>query len=390
MSSFSVFIEDVKEIGVRYHIRLREDVIRPAGGGQAGDRGVLSVGNQRVTILDTITESGEVMLVTEEPLSENTKAQLDIDIEWRTSMMRNHTSEHIFVSILKKKYPQLEVGNIWIDGLHGNVELIGVTASFEEVFNAEGEVQRIIGLDIPVESKYVDADKIDPHVRAREGLAGKHEKLRVVSVGEFDSSACSGIHVESTGQIQFFKVVDIRHSEGNTRIEFVSGDGAISLTKELFNNVLLRKDSYPFEMEQIGAVLDKAKIAVEDKSQMIERFSNLLIEGPDIENVGEILFRYEYLPGFESKSLKNLANQFTFSETAVLLLFAPGTKSQIIFRTFSTPHEAKHYISEIIENLGGKGGGSVDSYTGGFVDVEDPKGLFQKIVSRIRKSLSKM
>ena len=50
--SFDVYIEDVKKDGEKYQVILREDVIRPAGGGQAGDRGILRVKDRTVSIAD--------------------------------------------------------------------------------------------------------------------------------------------------------------------------------------------------------------------------------------------------------------------------------------------------------------------------------------------------
>ena len=382
-----MFIEEVKELKNQYQVHLREDVIRPAGGGQAGEKGILSVGTKQVSILDTVIDSGRVILLTDGSLPEESEGQLDIDIEWRTSMMKNHTSEHILVSTLKEKYPDLKVGDLWIDGEHGTVELVSVNVSFEDVFIAENEVQRIINLDIPVLCQFVDADKIDPTIRAREGLTAKHEKLRIVKVGDLDSSACSGIHVESTSQIGFFKVVDVKYTNGSTSIEFVSGSRAITMTNELYNSVLERKHIYPFEMEQIGAVLDRAKSVSDERSQMIEKISQLIATRVNVEEIGDVVFRHEYLPGFESKDLKNLANQITLSEPSVVLLFAPGKKSQIIFRTFHTPNDAKYYMSSAVEKRGGKGGGSIDNFTGGFTDVDNPEELFDILVSSVRDAL---
>ncbi|MFW9808148.1 MAG: hypothetical protein ACFFE6_02100 [Candidatus Thorarchaeota archaeon] len=387
-TSFMVFVEDIRQTKDHFQIQIREDVIRPAGGGQAGDRGTLSVKNRHVSIRDTIIDSEKILLVSDSPVSVKSEGQLDIDIEWRTAMMKNHTSEHIFVSSLKKMVPDLAIGGLWIDGEHGSVEIMNVNLSFRDVFVAEKDVQRIISLDFPVQTEFADADKIDPSVRAREGLINKHDILRIVKVGELDRSACSGIHVERTGQIGFFKVTDVKHVDHNTKIEFVSGEKALSMTRDLYNSVLQRKYTYPFEIEQIGAILDRAKMAVDEKNLMIEKINQLVTKGANMEKVGPVEFRHEYLPGFESKTLKNLANQLSFSEPVILLLFAPGKKAQVILRTYHTKHDAKYYISEAVLNQGGKGGGSSENYTGGFHDVEDSMNLYNHLVSYVRGVLN--
>ncbi|MFW9925274.1 MAG: hypothetical protein ACFFDM_00760 [Candidatus Thorarchaeota archaeon] len=387
-TSFKVFVEEIKQVKDYFLIQIREDVIRPSGGGQAGDKGILSVGGKKVSILDTVIDSEKVSLIVDGSVLVKNEGQLDIDIEWRSSMMKNHTSEHIFVASLKNKFPYLSVGDLWIDGEHGTVEIRNVNLTFEDISNAEKQVQRTIDLNVPVQSKYVDSENIDSNIRAREGLIEKHDTLRVVRIGDLDSSACSGIHVESTGQIGFFKVIDVKQEDNSTKIEFVSGKKAITVTRELYNTILQRKYVYPFEMEQMGAVLDRAKMAMDDKNSMTEKIGQLIGQGANIEKIGEVEFRYEYLPGFESKTLKSLANQLSFSEPAILLLFAPGRKAQVVLRTYHLPNDAKHYISEAVQNQGGKGGGSSDNYTGGFSDVDDSMNLFNHLVSYIKAILS--
>ncbi|MHA1950906.1 MAG: hypothetical protein ACW987_13665 [Candidatus Thorarchaeota archaeon] len=388
VGSFKVFIDSTRENKGQHQIHIREDVIRPAGGGQAGDRGLLIVGEKKVLISDTVIDSGQVALISDSFVAEKSEGQLEIDLNWRMAMMRNHTAEHLVVGILKRTYPTIEVGDLWIDGNHGSVEFRGISVSLNDIFKAESEVHKIVSHDIPVLSEYVDADSIDASIRAREGLTLKHEKLRVVKVGDLDSSACSGIHVERTSQIGFFKVIDVKYSNDNTRVEFMSGDQAISKVSDLYNSVLHRKGTYPFEMEQIGPVLDRAKSAVEERSKMKERITKLVFSEESEEQIGGITFKHEFLPGFESKDLRNLANQIKFSKTSVLLLFAPGPKSQVIFRTFKTPHNAEHYISEVVKKHGGSGGGSSDNFTGGFTDVANPEDLYEKLISSVRNSLN--
>jgi alanyl-tRNA synthetase len=249
-------------------------------------------------------------------------------------------------------------------------------------------VQEIVEHSVTVQSEFVDAGKIDSSTRAREGLTSKHDNLRIVKVGDLDSSACSGIHVETTDLIGFFKVIDVKYDGDSTRIEFVSEEGAVVKTRDLYNTVLRRKLTYPFEMEQVGAVLDWAKIAIEDKTSLIERIGKLISSGMSLENIGGVVYRYEYLPGFRSKDLKNLANRFTFDESSVVLLFAPGPKSQVILRTFNTDYDASHYISEAVKEHGGRGGGSKENFTGGFTDITDPEKLFDALVSAVREVLS--
>ena len=388
ISEFEVSINSVKKHEDQYHIHIEENVIRPAGGGQAGDKGRLSSRNKSITIHDTIGTAGEIVLVTDGPLVEGAKGKLEIDMNWRSSMMRNHTAEHLFVSIIKSWNKEVEVGELWIDGKHGSVELLGAALNHDTIFEAEHNVMMIIEQNLPVETEFVDSSSIDSSVRQREGLTEKHAKLRVVRVGEMDSSACSGIHVTQTGNIGFFKVLDVKTSIESTRVGFSTGMIAADLVSTLYNMALRRKYSYPFEMEQLGSVLDLAKQAVDDKQKMIEKTTHLLSSGSTVEKVADVTFIHENLPGYDATALKILANQLQVSGPTLILLFAPGRKSQVILRVNELPKEASEYIVKPMSDLGGRGGGKGDVYTGGFVDVENSMKLFEDLVSEVRKSIS--
>jgi alanyl-tRNA synthetase len=388
VDKFEVLIESVTKHNDYYHVVIREKVIRPAGGGQAGERGRIIEGKKRVAILDTISDSNNVVLITNEALTEGARGLLEIDMNWRTSMMKNHTAEHLFVSIIKNQHEDISVGELWIDGEHGTVELLGVALNLDTIIEVEREVMRIIEQDLPVKSDYRDSSTIDSSVRSREGLTEKYDHLRIVSVGELDSSACSGIHVTRTGDIGFFKVLDAKTTEKNAHIEFVTGSKARRMVSNLYNVVLRKKYTYPFEIEQLDAVLDRAKADVDDKQKLIQKTTQLLANGSTSEQIADIRFMYENLPGYDASSLKSLANQIVVTSSAVILLFAPGKKSQVILRVNEMPKEASEYISKTLVKLGGRGGGQGEVFTGGFADVENPMKLYEELVCEIRKSIT--
>jgi alanyl-tRNA synthetase len=388
VDKFEVSIKSVKKQDEQYHIRINENVIRPAGGGQAGDRGHLSVGNQVAVILDTIGDPDGVILVADKTLPEGTAGHLEIDMIWRSSMMKNHTAEHLFASIIRTQNEAITIGELWIDGKHGSVEFVGDALDLDTIFEAERQVLMIIDQDLPVNTSFVNSDTIDSSVRSREGLTEKHSKLRIVSIGEKDSSACSGIHVNRTGEIGFFKVLDVKASDRTTRVEFVTGIDAAITVSTVYNMALQRKYTYPFEMEQLGSVLDRAKLAVDDKHKLIDKITQLLSNGSSIERISDVTFRHEYLPGFDATSLKNLANQLQATGPTVFLLFAPGKKSQVILRVNEMPKEASEYVSKPMSSLGGKGGGKGEVFTGGFVDTENPVELYEDLVLEVGKSIT--
>ena len=384
---FIVTIANSQFIEEHFEIAIEEDVVKAAGGGQAGDRGILRIGQEEIVVLDTMQRDGIVVMLAEKGLTRGVKATLVIDMDWRLSVMRNHTAEHLFAAALKEKYPSLKPGAMWIDGNHGTVEMVGAKVGLQELFSAEKFVQKAIHRDIPVSTETVKASELDKSIRARESVEAKHEMVRVVRIGDSDAAACSGTHVIRTGDIGVFKIIDYKMEEESVHVEFLTGNRAVTILYDLFNAALERRRSHPFELEQLGAVLDRGKQVSSEFAKMLEKMGHLLDRGPTVEDISGISYRHEFLPGFEVSSLKRILKNITLDSPSAILYFTPGIKCNFVFWTNDLPHEATFYINDAVTKLGGRGGGSKQVYTGGFSDVNNPEGVYNDLVEQVRAQL---
>ncbi len=384
---FEVEIGSILEANGHCYVRINEQVTKPAGGGQAGDKGVLIIEEKEYGFIDTILHDENTVFVMKSSPPSKGKALLKLDMSWRRAMMTNHTAEHIFVGTMRNKYPELKLGRIWVDGVHGTVVLEGKVIPLEEILDAESEVNRLIHDEIGVTTKVVQAADVDESVRAREGVTSKNDAIRLVNVGKFDSSACSGIHVTNTREIRAFKITDVKAQEENTHIEFVTGEIAVANLVETYNIALTRKYSYPYEIEQLGAILDKSKTLQQSYEEAVEKILQLMREGPNKVQLDAVTFWYEYLPGFEISTIRHLIKEVKLTEPTVILFITAGKKTNLVLWTNGMPKDAAYYITDIVENLGGRGGGSAEAYTGGFTEVENPQELFLTIVEKVRKRI---
>lgn len=301
--------------------------------------------------------------------------------------MRAHTGEHLFAAAIKKRHDSVRLGYIWIEDDRGTVDFEGVDVSLESLVDGENEVQRIVTEGHTVKTEFVKASELSSEIRAREGLSDKHDVMRVVRVGEYDRSACSGIHVTSTRDIQVFKLTDFKTTAEGVRVGFLTGERAVHELSRVYNQVLLRKNEYPFEMEQVGAVLDKAKGLLSEKRSLSEKVMDLLTEGPSVENIGEVRFFHESVLGLDSKSMKSILKKMPMEGPTAALLFAPSEKPTFILWLNELKLEAKDYVESTVEQLGGRGGGSRDVYTGGFGAVESSEEIYEALVAGIREVL---
>ncbi|MFW9911063.1 MAG: hypothetical protein ACFFEU_01240 [Candidatus Thorarchaeota archaeon] len=384
---FDVEIETCIKSDDHYQITISDEVVRAAGGGQAGERGEILFGESVLKFNDTARMKGKLVLIADSPIGPGTNATIHIDMDWRRAMMRNHTGEHLFVAAIKKNHPEIELGYIWIDGNRGTVDLEGGELGFDDLIEAELDVQQLIERAIHVKSKLVKASEVSSEVRAREGLTDKHEMMRIVSIGEHDSSACSGIHATNTRDIGFFKVIDFKKKDNAARVTFATGYKAKTTIAATFNEVLRRKHRYPFEMEQIGDVLDKAKSVAANQKLLKEKIVKLISEGITSEDIDGITLIHEYVPGLGSREIKSILKKITLSGPAVFLLFIPSEKPTLTLSTNEMPLEAREYIAPIVEEMGGRGGGSHDVYTGGFSETSAPFEMYSEVLNSLRSRL---
>ncbi len=386
--SFEIEIKSCNKNDDHYEVEIDIDCIRPSGGGQAGDRGWLKTKGVEGRIVDTITRDDLTKLVSDCSFSGESKGVLTIDVAWRRAMMRNHTGEHLLAGALVRSIEGIQLGYIWIDGEHGTIELEGKAIPTEDILKAESEVQRSIAQGVAVVTAIIDASKVAPNVRAREGATEKHTTLRTVSIEGFDSSACSGTHVINTSDIGLFKIIDIKHGESSTHIEFITGNKAVHEVSNLYNEAFVRKDEYPFEMEQLGSVLDKGRKAQEERKHLQESIERLVTVGWDSERLGEISFRHHWIPGLNSHGLRSIIKKLESKDPTAVLLFVPGKKCHVVLWTNNLEGSAQEYIGNLVVSHGGRGGGSKTVYTGGFTEVESHRDLYAALVNGVRARLS--
>jgi len=379
LQSFDVTVLHCEKVEDNFEIAIAEEVARPEGGGQAGDRGSMIFEGGEVEFFDTVLRGENITLLSNSEIPDEKKFQLKLDMKWRKGMMRNHTAEHLFVSSLLQINSDLKLGYIWIDGDHGTIEIIGNSVNLELILQTEKIVQNIITDSEPVKSRLVDSLDLDVQVRAREGVS-KLESVRIISIWGIDHSACSGTHVQNTHEIGMFKVIDYKITKTGARLEFVTSDKAVENVSEIYNLALSRKLEYPFEMQQLGAILDKSKKASDVKQELFGEIISLMNRDPTKETIKNIIFRHYYLPGFSSRDLKESLKLMELEETSVTLLFSPGSKSSFVIWINGIAEDNTQGLSKIIQDIGGRGGGSGSSFTGGFSDVQNPREMYVKLV----------
>ncbi|HON34141.1 MAG TPA: alanyl-tRNA editing protein [Synergistales bacterium] len=219
-------IEEILEReGKKAKIRVSGRAFHPSGGGQPGDSGRLeSEGFEAEVldcrsggdgyVLDIVVKKGEV------PVGRPVFAAIDSERNRRLSRM--HTGEHVLSRILENQLPGLAVQKVSIGEKESSVFMTYPgDIGWDDLFRAEEGANKVIAADLPVGVKKVSRERADGF----EGVKIKWDRIdekevTIVTIGEFDSMACSGTHVGSTAEVGGLIVTGFKGGNGEWEVKF--------------------------------------------------------------------------------------------------------------------------------------------------------------------------
>ena len=245
-------------------------------GGQVGDHGIIrdGKGTFEVEVIDAIKSGNQIIHIGEVKkgaLKTVIGKQLfaAVDTKKRKSIARNHTATHLL---------QRSLRTILGEHVHQAGSLVAPDRlrfdfthfehiSEEKISQIEQIVNEKVRENIPVQIQSLPFDE----AKKRGATALFDEKygdvVRVVQIDDFSMELCGGTHLNSTGEIGYFRIVaEGGVAAGVRRIEALTGDKA---------DQLLQKEK--------GIVSELRKITGFSSEELVVRFKNLLEERKHLE-----------------------------------------------------------------------------------------------------------
>ena len=213
-------------------------------GGQPNDLGTLNT----LPVKDVRFQEDRLIHVLPGALNEST-VNGNIDWDRRFDHMQQHTGQHILSAAFFRMF-QAETSSFHLGIDYCSIELNRPAMHQEDALKAEALANSIIFGAGPVETFFVDPEKVNDYpLRKKSDL---QESLRIVRIGEFDLSPCSGTHVRNSGEVGVIFVAGMEKLSQTLKVSFLCGKRVVNqyhrdlaILKDLSRQLTTSTESLP-------------------------------------------------------------------------------------------------------------------------------------------------
>ena len=132
-----------------------------------------------------------------------------------------HTTEHILNQTMIRLFGCERSRNAHIERKKSKCDYtLSTEPTAEQIAQIEEKVNEIITQNLPVTTEYCTRDNVPAGVDLGKLPDDASETLRIVRVGDYDTCACIGTHVENTSEIGTFKIISHTWENGTLRLRF--------------------------------------------------------------------------------------------------------------------------------------------------------------------------
>jgi len=359
-------------------------------GGQVGDIGL--VNENKITDVKKYSQGvfGHHVNITSS-IAVGDELLLFVDTKNRKKIMANHSATHLLHKVLRDTFGE----HVTQKGSIVSAEKLRFDFSYnkqlssEDLFIIEEKVNQMI-----IENKKSIVKNSTPVEAIKEGamaLFGEKygDSVRVITLGD-SVELCGGTHVNSTGDIGYFKIVSEESiAAGVRRIEAITGMAAVSFSifkQDIIKSVASHLKCAENEINnKIIALQTNLKNAEKELSYYKSEF---LVSDVEIKNITNFTFCFKAFNNIDSNSIRAVLELLKKKNQDSLICLVNKQDNQAsIFIAVSgnatgkiKANEVGKFLSEI---AGGKGGGNVNLAQLGGCDINK----INYAIEKLKKSL---
>lgn len=341
-------------------------------GGQCGDTGVLKTDAGIFHVEDTQKLGNAIAhhgVIAQGVLATGDQVDAIVDEKRRAAISLNHSATHLLHAALRKVLGE----HVAQKGSLVRAETLRFDFSHLEAMTAAEikEVERLVNQEVrrnhSIETNIMNIDE----AKAKGAMALFGEKyddqVRVLSMGDFSTELCGGIHASNTGDIGLFKII----SEGGIaagirRIEAVTGEGAL----DYLDAQQAQHDAKVSEMAAKAKLLEKEIQQLKDKLAAKES-AGLINQVKQIAGVNVLVAQ---LNGADNKALRGMVDDLKNQLSSGIIMLGNVAEGKVgliagVTNDLTNKVKAGELVNMVALQVGGKGGGRPDMAQAGGTDA---------------------
>ncbi|MBD9643286.1 MULTISPECIES: alanine--tRNA ligase [unclassified Pantoea] len=346
-------------------------------GGQVGDTGVLAGQNAEFSVQDTQKYGkaiGHIGKLSNGQLRVGDRLHAQVDETRRARIRLNHSATHLLHAALR----QVLGDHVGQKGSLVNDKYLRFDFSHfeamkpQEIRQVEDIVNAQIRRNLVVETEIMDLD--DAKQKGAMALFGEKydQRVRVLTMGDFSTELCGGIHALRTGDIGLFRIQsESGTAAGVRRIEAVTGEGALAQvnaqSQQLLDVAQLVKANSSNLNEKVRGLVDHVRALEKELQQLRDQQAaqeSASLSSKAIDVKGTKLLVSE-LSNVEPKMLRTMVDDLKNQLTSAIIVLATVDDGKVsliagVTKDLTDRVKAGELIGELASQVGGKGGGRPD------------------------------
>jgi alanyl-tRNA synthetase len=355
-------------------------------GGQVGDSGRGESENCSFMVLNTTKALKKIAVseieIVDGELKTGTQVYLHVDERKRRNTEAHHTATHLLHSALREVLgDHVKQAGSLVGPDHLRFDFQHFHSLDEELISAiEEQVNEAIWKDIPVSKTFLPLQE----ALNSGAMALFDEKygdvVRVVEVEGVSKELCGGCHVDRTGRIGIFKILDEKSvASGTRRIEAVCEMSAYDLMANNFRSLrcaeaILKMPSDKF-LESLKSVTESNKSLEKEVELLKLKLASSTAAGDEIKESGGTKFIIKAVDGLNPSLVKNLADSLREKMGSGIVVIGNKLDEKVSILVAVTPdllpvYNASKIVKELGKIIGGGGGGKPEIAEAGGKDID--------------------
>jgi alanyl-tRNA synthetase len=381
-------ILEIRTLQDKAAIILDKTIFYPEGGGQPSDRGTINT----IPLLDVQEIDDEILHFVSSDDARNLslgKVELILDAKRRRDLSAQHTGQHILSGMIFRMLDAPTVSmHMGDETCTIDVNKAGIT--LEDLYPVEDKVQDIIEEDCPITIHLCPPEDIH-QFNLRRLPPQNEEIIRIVQIGEYESTPCCGTHLSSSGKVGMFRVIGAERYKGMTRITFIAG-------RRVFKESRILR----FQAEGISHLLNAPALEIFPAAQTFVQKAENVERSFNLKNTE--LAQYKAAQILADEGLKNSTDNTRIlkkifsdiSQDEVFLIAKAVQKKCGCILVFASSQDKKFSVlasqkgidvrplfKKLMEDFGGQGGGGPLFFQGSFSDKNVLENFFNAIPERL-------